>query len=169
SFQEQLQRLVVNPLREAVEQNLLAENSPQLIIINGLDECAGPDIQKSILSEISDVLTVFNIPLCFLISSQPEQAIRQAFNTSQSRKYFHVIALDDSFDPDKDIDTFVRSKFNEIKQTHQFQSYPLDWPTDDSIQTLIDRSSRQFIYASVVMKYLESPHKSPVKGLNIIL
>ncbi|TFK31883.1 hypothetical protein BDQ12DRAFT_744814 [Crucibulum laeve] len=156
SFPEQLQRLIVNPLREAVEQKLLAENSPQLIIIDGLDECAGSDIQKSILSEISNALTVFNIPLCFLISSRPEQAIRQAFNTSCAQKLTARLALDNSFDPEKDIDTFVRSKFNEIKQTHQFRSYPPGWPTDDAIQTLVDRSSGQFVYASVVMKYLET-------------
>ncbi|TFK33349.1 hypothetical protein BDQ12DRAFT_768713 [Crucibulum laeve] len=161
SFQEQLQRLVVNPLREAVENKLLQENFPQLIIIDGLDECAGPDIQKSILSDISDALTVFNIPVCFLISSRPEQAIRHAFNASCAQKITTRLALDDSFDPDKDIDTFLRSKFNEIKQTHQFRSYPPNWPIDDAIRTLVDRSSGQFIYASVVMKYLESPRKSP--------
>ncbi|TFK32913.1 hypothetical protein BDQ12DRAFT_581773, partial [Crucibulum laeve] len=145
SLQVQIRRLLVNPI---------LEDSPQLIILDGLDECENPEIQKLILTEILEALMTFSIPLCFLVASRPELALREAFNTGIMQKLSTRLTLDNSFNPEKDIETFLRSKFTEIVQTHQLhRSFPLNWPSDHAVQTLIGQSSGQFIYASVVMKY----------------
>ncbi|TFK34592.1 hypothetical protein BDQ12DRAFT_566890, partial [Crucibulum laeve] len=154
SLQVQFQRLIVDPILGLKKQNLWPKDSPELVAIDGLDECENPVIQKMILTVISEALISSNIPLCFLVASRPELALREAFNTGSVLKLSTRLALDDTFDPDKDIEAFLRSKFTEIIQTHQLRlSLPQEWPSDDSIQTLVSRSSGQFIYASVVMKY----------------
>ncbi|TFK34586.1 hypothetical protein BDQ12DRAFT_715252 [Crucibulum laeve] len=159
-----------NPILDLMEVNLWPKDCPQFVAIDGLDECNNPTIQKLILTVISEALISSNIPLCFLVASRPELALREAFNTESVLKLSTRLALDDTFDPDKDIEIFLRSKFTEIIQTHQLRPSLLhEWPSDDTTRTLVRRSSGQFIYASVVMKYLGNPRKSPVKGLNIIL
>ncbi|TFK33119.1 hypothetical protein BDQ12DRAFT_574972, partial [Crucibulum laeve] len=154
SLHLQIHRLIVDPILSLMKGNIWSEDSPQLVIIDGLDECNNSDIQKLILTEISETLNTYHIPLCFLVSSRPEQAIREFFNTGRIQKTSTRLALDDSFDPQKDIETFLHSKFTEIRETHELRcSFASDWPSDSAIRTILNRSSGQFIYASLVMKY----------------
>ncbi|TFK34590.1 hypothetical protein BDQ12DRAFT_636313, partial [Crucibulum laeve] len=154
SLQVQFQRLIVDPILGLKKEDLWPKDSPELVAIDGLDECENPDIQKMILTVISEALISSNIPLCFLVASRPELALCEAFNTETVLKLSTRLALDDSFNPDKDIQTFLRSKFTEIIQTHQLRlSLTPEWPSDHAIQILVSRSSGQFIYASAVMKY----------------
>ncbi|TFK32915.1 hypothetical protein BDQ12DRAFT_771190, partial [Crucibulum laeve] len=109
SLQVQVQRLIVDPILGLMQLNCWPKYSPQLVTIDGLDECENPDIQKLILRVISEALISSNVPLCFLVASRPELALREAFNTGVVQKLSTCLALDDSFDPDKDIETFLLS------------------------------------------------------------
>ena len=80
------------------------------------------------------------------------------------------IVLDDSYEADADIETFLLSRFHEIKENHQFSAnIPNYWPSKEIIDRLVRKSSGQFIYASTVMKYLESPKRLPMKQLDVII
>jgi len=57
-----------------------------------------------------------HIPLCFLIASRPEQDIHQASNDHNGLELLSFsIALDNTYQPDDDIQVFLQSTFDEIK------------------------------------------------------
>ena len=103
SFEAQLTSLITEPLRQLYLAGQCTESSyPYLIIINGLDECADPQVQVSILSSISKVLKQCTFPLKFLISSRPELHLTTEFNSRTTKPIISHLALDNKFLPDND-------------------------------------------------------------------
>ncbi|PPQ85068.1 hypothetical protein CVT25_010176 [Psilocybe cyanescens] len=65
---------------------------------------------------------------------------------------------------------FACDTFNEIKTQHRLRSYiPIGWPAEDSLDSLVQKSSGQFIYASTVVKYVASPRHRPTHHLEVVL
>ena len=69
-----------------------------------------------------------------------------------------------------DIERFLKDKFDEIRLTHPIRSdLPSSWPSSEDIETLVYRSSGQFIYASTIVKFVSSRRHRPDHRLEIIL
>ena len=172
SLETQIETLIIRPLKNAyaVVNPAEAKQWPKLIIIDGLDECHGPSIQCSIIRLISSALLRIPVPFILLVASRPEPHIRTAFNLLIKSHASRHIVLDDSYNPDADIKEFLLSRFNEIKTHHPLAAYiPESWPSAEIINQLVRKSSGQFIYASTVMKYLDSPDHRPMKRLDVII
>ncbi|PPQ82991.1 hypothetical protein CVT25_005294 [Psilocybe cyanescens] len=96
-----------------------------------------------------------------------------SLNTLVRKKPFSTlarIALDDDYQSAEDIRHFLADKFDEIKTQHRLRSYiPVGWPANDSLNTLVRKSSGQFIYASTVVKYVASAHNRPTHRLEVVL
>jgi len=174
SIQAQIQALIIKPLNAAATDETLAPtllSRPRLIIIDGLDECRTTSSQTHILNVVSTAVKNLDIPLCFLITSRPEHHIREAFNDQThgiGLRSFSV-ALDDTYQPDRDIEVFLLSTFDAIKRKHPSRAHlPTNWPSLEDIQCLVKKSSGQFIFASTVAKYLDSHRHWPPDRLEII-
>ncbi|KAK1234587.1 hypothetical protein PQX77_002210 [Marasmius sp. AFHP31] len=129
---------------------------PNVVIIDGLDECSDEDAQLRILSIIQSTIGGNpHFPLRFLICSQPESWIRQAFAAHPPDQLFKV-ELDESFMPSKDIEQYYRHHFHEIiVDPHYSQvQFPSPWPSEEDLETLVDLSSSQFVHAATVVKYI---------------
>jgi len=173
SIEAQIQALIVKPLNAAVNEEALAPilfPRPRLIILDGLDECGTTEAQTQILNALSTAAKHLQIPLFFLIASRPEHDIRQSFNDQSSLGSLSFsIALDDTYRPDDDIRVFLQSTFDEVKRNHPSRAHLLtSWPSLEDIQRLVKKSSGQFIFASTVAKYVNSPRHWPPDRLNII-
>ncbi|KAF8805049.1 hypothetical protein BYT27DRAFT_7193581 [Phlegmacium glaucopus] len=172
SLEAQIRSLVADPLRRALldERDAISLRSgPKLIIIDGLDECGTVKVQRYILSVLVKAVQQIPVPISFLIASRPEQMIRDAFYEEPLCSMTRHLALDDSYRPDDDIKLFLHSRFDEIKQNHPLHELlPPKWPSDSDLVRLVLKSSGQFIYASTVMKYLDSPHHWPTDRLDIV-
>jgi hypothetical protein len=142
-----------------------------LFIVDGLDECNDAQAQVAILNAISSSLHKHNLPIIFLVVSRPEQNLVTFFNSNKLLRSIHRrLALDDAYEPDSDIHLFFSDKFDEIKETHPLRStIPISWPTEQSMEQLVRKSSSQFIYAATVVRFVESIHHRPTKRLEIIL
>ncbi|KAF8956624.1 hypothetical protein BDZ97DRAFT_158260 [Flammula alnicola] len=173
SLEAQIFALIIDPLKNVslYERNRESMHlRPKLIIIDGLDECGDTKSQKYVLDVLARCASQLPIPLFFLIASRPEHGIRNAFNAEALNSLTISIALDDSFHPDDDIRTFLESRFQDIRREHPSGSYlSQDWPSKDAVERLLRKSSGQFIYASTVMKYIESHRHRPTGRLDIIL
>ncbi|KAF8956885.1 hypothetical protein BDZ97DRAFT_144482 [Flammula alnicola] len=171
SFESQLSSLIIEPLREIRSLSDGSNNvaPPFLIIIDGLDECDGREVQINIIYTIADALRDKDLPILFLITSRPEKQITMAFNSRKVPNLLERLPLDDTYLPDKDIRLFLNDKFVEIKMSHPFK-HLIDpsWPTEDILNGLVEKSSGQFIYASVVMKFVSSSRRHPVQRLEVI-
>jgi hypothetical protein len=173
SIEAQVHALIVKPLNVVTNDEKLAPtllSRPRLIILDGLDECHTTSAQADILNALSTAAKHLHIPLCFLIASRPEQDIRQAFNDQNSLGSLSFsIALDDTYQPDRDIRVFLQSTFDEIKQKHPSKAhFPVSWPSSEDIRRLVEKSSGQFIFAPTVAKYVNSNRHWPPDRLKII-
>ncbi|KAF8956887.1 hypothetical protein BDZ97DRAFT_1925054 [Flammula alnicola] len=171
SFASQLESLIVEPLRQIgrLPHCSTSITSPFLIIIDGLDECDGRDVQTNIVHAISEALRDADLPILFLVASRPEQHLSMAFNLRKVTDILTRLALDDKYLPDEDIRLFLNDKFAEIKISHPFMHLiDSSWPAEDILYSLIEKSSGQFIYASVVMKFVSSPRHHPAQRLEVI-
>ncbi|KAF8815033.1 hypothetical protein BYT27DRAFT_7201133 [Phlegmacium glaucopus] len=173
SLGTQIETLIIRPLKNtcAVVHPTAMKKWPRLIVIDGLDECHDHDsVQSSIIHLLSKALLRIPLPLILLVASRPEPHIRNTFNLLNKSQASRHIVLDDSYEPDADIKAFLLSRFEDIKEKHPLAHYiPKSWPSTEIIHRLVRKSSGQFIYASTVMTYLESPKHRPMKRLNIVM
>src|SRR6202041_2991188 len=73
-------------------------------------------------------------------------------------------------DADDDIRQFFSDKFEDIRCSHRLRStIPNPWPTKESLNKLVKKSSGQFIFAATVVKFVESNRHRPAIRLNVIL
>ncbi|KAK7051258.1 hypothetical protein VNI00_004758 [Paramarasmius palmivorus] len=111
-------------------------------------------------------------PFDLLIFSRPEPHITDFFDRiSRESLAFDRLRIGDSLQTDRDIETFLLSRFREIRAKHHrsMQNIPDLWPGPAVISQLVQRACSQFVYATTVTKYIDSPHALPTKRLDDIL
>ena len=170
SLDDQVRKLIIAPLSH-LRNNVNQYHGfihPRLFIIDGLDECTSAlDVQCHALQVLADQLP---IPMLFLVASRPEPHIRAFFTTEPMTSITTTLALDNSYRPDADIKIFIKAKFNAIKQHHPLRHHlPEPWPSTSDVDRLVRKALGQFIYASTVMKYIESPRHWPTDRLQTTL
>ncbi|KJA13276.1 hypothetical protein HYPSUDRAFT_209677 [Hypholoma sublateritium FD-334 SS-4] len=148
SLETQLAYLVIEPLRQLHRECPMKTNV--VLMFDGVDECDNSGNQTDLVRFIASFLSTRDIPvIAFFCLLQ--------------------LALDDHYLPDNDIRLFLTEKFAEIKTTHPFSdNLDKDWPDTAHVGEIVTKSSGQFIYASVVIKFLSSPRQHPAQQLEII-
>jgi hypothetical protein len=171
SLAVQVKSLIVAPLQPLVDAGFFNEpTSRRLVIIDGLDECSDPKVQRNIVEVIANAQRQHRLPLIFLVASRPEQDISLAFSTGILPNVTTRIALDESYLPNADIELFLTAKFQEIKSTHRLRAFiSPQWPLPNVLTQLVRKSSGQFIYASTVIRYVSSIRHKPTDRLDIVL
>ncbi|KAJ7699835.1 hypothetical protein B0H14DRAFT_3173945 [Mycena olivaceomarginata] len=154
----QLRTLILEPCR------LLQDTTPLILLIDGLDECAGHIIQQELLHLISS--TTSDRCLRILIASRPEPHIREIFHGNSFRGLHNSINIEQSFD---DVRTYLRDEFSRIHRNHRtMQSIATPWPSPEVLEMLVEKSSGYFIYASTVIKFVDDEYSRPSTQLGII-
>jgi len=171
SLLAQITKLIIEPLNGIVSnRNNFEALATKCIVIDGLDECVNEEGQVEILGALARCTSACSFPLLFLVASRPEYIIREAFNGEALRLVTNSLPLDDKYEAAHDIRVFMASCFENIKKTHPAKHHlPHSWPSSKDLRNLISRASGQFIYASTVMKFIESRHHVPSKRLDIVL
>ena len=168
-LEAQILALVVRPLNEMVDDGANPREIPNVIILDGLNECTDPKSQREVLKILKVAAEQIHFPLLFLIFSREDKAIRDFFNNPNIRPISNRIILDEKYHPDADIRIYLQSRFNDVALNHPAGTHlPTPWPSDADIDRLVEKSSGQFIYASTVAEFIESPHHSPEERLNIV-
>jgi hypothetical protein len=162
--------LVVDPLERLFETSVGEHTDlPNLIIIDGLDECMD-GTQVQILDIIFAIGQHSTFPSSFFVASRPELEIYTAMGDGKIREGLISLPLDVDFTLLDDIRRFLQDKFDEIRLTHPVRSQlPSSWPSSEDIKTLVYKFSGQFIYASTVIKFVSSPRHGPDHRLEIVV
>ncbi|KAF5317709.1 hypothetical protein D9619_012663 [Psilocybe cf. subviscida] len=165
--------LVINPLNAfTASRDLHADPdpAPRVIIIDGLDECTPSESHKEILDVMALCRRESSFPLMFLVSSRPESTIRTCFSSRSLWPFTEGLPLDNNYQASRDIHSFVISEFNKIKEHHPAgRDLPSNWPSETDVQYLVTKSSGQFVYASMAMKYVSDVHRHPLRSLMDIM
>ena len=169
----QMKALIVRPIKEVARlvrflKIIRIHSYPRLIVIDGLDECSGKDVQSDIIRIIGEAMRDVRLPLRFLVASRPEPHIVDAIDDLKSRFQGRVSQIDLSEDAmaRRDIEVYLRRKFAEVRSMHP--EVPPDWPGTDIISQLADKASGHFIYATTVMAYIVTRYHRPDERLSVI-
>ncbi|PPQ87785.1 hypothetical protein CVT25_008829 [Psilocybe cyanescens] len=173
NFETQFRTLFLHPLLQLSSAGCFASAIPfpNLIIIDGLDECNGADMQNTIVNTISNTLQHHRpaLPFKFLIASRPEYHLTTSFSVGPLHSLTFRLALDDTYQPDEDIKLYLTDSFHDIREKHIMRAYlPDSWPLEEDIAELVEKSSGQFIYAATVIRYVSSPRHNPLDRLKVI-
>jgi len=166
SIDAQLRYLITEPFRLTPDQS----HTPT-VLIDGLDECEGHGFQCLILNAISSAVFKDHVKLRFLIASRPEPQIRARFVTQPlSRRHFPII-LDGDYETRKELRQHLRVGFEDIfmRQCDLMFGVRSPWPSKEQLEDLADRASGQFLYASTVLRFVDSDDTHPVHQLELIL
>ncbi|KAJ7850332.1 hypothetical protein B0H13DRAFT_1644582 [Mycena leptocephala] len=157
----QLQRLIIEPCQQ------ILHGHPLTIIIDGLDECYSRDIQNEILQSIGSVMHGSSLSLQFLIASRPEPHIQEIFQGSLNNLHC-PLNVNQSLE---DVRKYLLDEFARIHREHSatMARLPCPWPSLDTIDKLVDKSSGYFIYASTVIKFIDDKHFRPTERLAVIM
>ncbi|KAJ2933859.1 hypothetical protein H1R20_g3246, partial [Candolleomyces eurysporus] len=174
TIQTQMDTLVVRPFKELqANVNFDAGSFPHVMLIDGLDECAGEERQAELLSTIKHCLLDNDLPFRIFIASRPEWAIRSALN-AEARGYLHPLAhhiqLSDKYDATKDIRRYLWRRLRDIgSRSYDPRARSKSWPTMEDIEKLVLAASGQFVYVATVVKYVSERRSSPVDRLETVI
>ena len=122
SVDVQLSKLVIEPLRQLFSGGIVFDISPLVIIIDGLDECQGADIQSGLIKSLVAAFHNFPFRIRILIASRPEVYLRSTFNSSSVQPVLARLALSDEYSPEEDIYCFLKDSFDKIRREHPLAS-----------------------------------------------
>ncbi|KAF4612326.1 hypothetical protein D9613_004623 [Agrocybe pediades] len=169
SLRTQFTNLLLRPLSIALSNLSETNRIPRLIIIDGLDECSTSiDSQRELLFSLQEATATMPF-IRFLVCSRPENHLNSTFGMPRMTHILWTIVLDDDISAEEDIRLFLEDKFKEIREGHIFKhTLPTAWPRPEIVETLVKKSSGQFIYAATVVKYVESPKHRPHHRLDAV-
>ncbi len=166
SLKTQFEVLIFDPLRELkrTTRNL----HTVVLFFDGVDECIDKDDQVKLIQIVADFVLSDSYPALAFLASRTEDQIGTVFRSAAISNVTLNLSLDDKYLPDEDIRVFLDDSFKEIKRTHPF-AWLLDtnWPTVPEVEAIVEKSSGQFIYASVVIKFCSMLDLHPEQQLNI--
>ncbi|KAK7047550.1 hypothetical protein VNI00_006317 [Paramarasmius palmivorus] len=176
----QIQKLLLEPFSQIQPSEW--EQLPDLIIVDGLDECIDPPSQERLLT-IIDLVMFFAIlkpfPFRFLLFSRSEPQIRHGIGNAHFASVLERIEVSATTvrftrtltDSDLDIQKYLLEKFNALrKKYHTVLRHEGEaWPNEAEVMSLVKRASGQFIFAATVIKYIDTPDERPQDRLKRIL
>ncbi|KAJ7312729.1 hypothetical protein DFH08DRAFT_1043974, partial [Mycena albidolilacea] len=133
---------------------------PTILVIDGLDECDGHNVQRQILRLIRSTAEEPSLRLRILIASRPEPHIRETFEEASFMGFVDFINIEQSFE---DVRTYFRVEFSRIHCEHanSMRKIPTPWPSPQIVDMLVKNSSGYFIYASTVIKFIDDEYSRP--------
>ncbi|KAF9262088.1 hypothetical protein L218DRAFT_904597, partial [Marasmius fiardii PR-910] len=145
---------------------------PRLVIVDGVDECIDVASQERLLKLIQSAIPT--LPLDFLIFSRPEPHICDIFHHKTFIPSPALLGLGDfAKDAQEDIKRYFDRHFSRIREKHwrTLPSPQASWPGDDAILELLRRATGQFIYATTVVKFIDTGKLpiTPGERLQVIL
>ncbi|KAF9564015.1 hypothetical protein CPC08DRAFT_760405 [Agrocybe pediades] len=156
TLQQQIAALIIQPLRTSSQRFSLP-------------------IQKAILTALADSVRLANFRIPIFVASRPEHDIKLSFSSKYLKDTHTSLSLDleDGGDADSDIRLYLFDRFAEIKDDFDNRTtgrkLVQDWPGHQVIETLVRKASGQFIYAAIVIRYVESTRHRPDHRLDIVL
>ncbi|KAF9439589.1 hypothetical protein P691DRAFT_649316, partial [Macrolepiota fuliginosa MF-IS2] len=161
----QFHHLFVLPLQE-LEAN--GEDIPErVVIIDGLDECAGETAQRAIIQVIAASIRHNTTPFLWIFCSRLEPHLVATFKSRAISVATRQEELTVSRDIDKEIAKYLTDELSGIAEEH---GLPRPWPRERDVGTLINLSSGLFIYASTVIRFISDRNSfGPEDQLRAIL
>ena len=162
SLISQLGNLLVNPLS--------GKNISCVIIIDALDECIDDQPASAILSVLGQFVKQLSL-VKFFITGRPEPRIRTGFRLPLLQPITQIFLLHEVelSSVSSDIQLYLTWRLATIAKQRSGLELPNPWPCDSDILILTKKSSGLFIFASTLVKFIESEHHDPSERLQLVV
>ncbi|KAK7042944.1 hypothetical protein VNI00_008681 [Paramarasmius palmivorus] len=171
SCESQVEKLIIQACSniDTVEQ----ENPPNIIIIDGLDECNDRAEQERVLAIVRALIyhSASYFSWIILLCSRPEHQIRYGFGHKGFERHLETFDVNSLDNVNRDIRRYLVDKFTALrtKYRHALGQGESSWPGEDVIGKLVARADGQFIFAATVVKYLDVDDEPPQDRLDTIM
>jgi len=158
AFQQQMALLIVRPLLALGSELILPLRF--VIIIDGLDECENQQEVEHILGLLRRLQPMRHIQIRFLITSHPEEYIRNALSKETScRLYLDKVKTSGSAEiSNDDIALFLRHRLENMA-ANKWIDPSSEWRDGDVLegrmQQLVKKADGLFIYAATICRFLD--------------
>ncbi|PYH92523.1 WD40 repeat-like protein [Aspergillus ellipticus CBS 707.79] len=146
---KQWHHLIMEPLAELGDD--LKIPLTVVVVIDGVDECSEIESTLDLLELLGTANELRNTQLRLLVTSRPDPKLKVFFKNTPGT--LHLDLTLDSTTKTKteaDIELYVRHNLKQISESKTLG----DWPGEESIQQLLERSGRLFIAAATMCRFL---------------
>ncbi|KAF5351090.1 hypothetical protein D9756_008260 [Leucocoprinus leucothites] len=163
----QFKRLIIEPLSKLQADGHPSVRQPFIILLDGLDECAGAQSQCQFIKLISETVRLKrDFPILWLLCSRPEPHLKHTFSRIPECGHEELLLDRESHE---DVTRFLRDKFAEIRDENPYTTTP-DWPPEAQFDVILRVSSGHFQVATVAVNYVnDAIIQDPVKQLNTLV
>ncbi|KAJ7186051.1 hypothetical protein C8R46DRAFT_1062298 [Mycena filopes] len=167
AMRPQMQKLLLRPFQEAAPFMTLRP----IIVLDGLDECEDHNTQVPLLKLILDAVRSGSLPARVLVVSRPEPHISQVIQAAENIGISRHLKLRPDESALADIHHYLSEEFCRIRQAQQLWGLFLEenWPGQEAINHLVEKSSGTFIYATTVVRYIDDQYSDPTEQLARVL
>ena len=138
--------------------------------MDALDECIDDQPASAILSVLGRY--VKQLPtIKFFITGRPEPRIRSGFRLPLLEPLTQIFLLHEVklSDVDEDIRLYFREKLTAVAARRSDFDLSKPWPGGEDLTALTRKSSGLFIFASTLVRFIESEHHEPDERLKLII
>jgi hypothetical protein len=162
SLSNQLETLLISPLKES--------GISTIVVIDAIDECRDDKSTSAILSVLGRHVDSLSSAK-FFITGRPEPRIKSGFNLPLLRSHTDVFQLWDVEKKcvDHDIRLYIHTELSALVEGRTEIQFPVSWPDEGSLNTLVQRADGLFIFASTTCKLMSLHPGNPIRLLQQIL
>jgi hypothetical protein len=139
---------------------------PLILVIDTLNECEYQNNIRVILGLLAEVNNLNVIQLRIFVINRPETPIRLGFRDIPPLHQDFVLHNISQSVIEHDISIFRKHK---LRNTREERFLPPDWPSEQSVDILIRKADKLFIYAATACLFIGDPNWSPEDRLCLIL
>ena len=161
---------LISQLKDLIIDPLSSTDISCVIVIDALDECIDEQPAPAILSVLGRYVKLLP-SVKFFITGRPEPRIGPGFRLPLLEPFAEIFLLYEIeiSSVDDDIRLYFRQKLSAVaKQSGDFDPFN-PWPHDDDVATLTKNSSGLFIFASTLVRFIESEHRGPGENLQLVI
>ncbi|KAF9439935.1 hypothetical protein P691DRAFT_740251 [Macrolepiota fuliginosa MF-IS2] len=148
-LRHQFHHLFVSPLQELADKG--GDITERVVIIDGLDECAGMAAQRTIVQIVAASIRDNTTPFIWLICSRLEPHLVATFKSPPISAVTHQEELTVSRAIDNEIAQYLTDELAKIGEEYDI---PVPWPCERDMGTLINLSGGLFIYANTIVRFI---------------
>ena len=164
------QSALISQLKSLIVDPLSSSRISCVIVVDALDECVDDQPSSAILSVLGRY--VKRLPLIkFFLTGRPEPRIRTGFRLPLLEPLTQIFLLHKVklSTVDKDIRLYLQERLGAVAKRRSDLDLSNPWPRDEDLTILTKKSSGLFIFASTLIKFIESEHHEPDERLQLIV
>ena len=157
ALREQFRKLVLEPLNKLTGDP--DKPKPIVIVVDALDECEERDV-RVIVNVFSQAKFLTSVKLGIFVTSRPELPIRLGFGDIKGK--YQDMVLHEVPKPiiAHDIKAFLDDELAKIRSDYNGVcpddlQLPLDWPSENLVQILVDMAIPLFIFAATICRFVK--------------